>query len=370
MRVLQVGLSNIMGGIESFSLNYFTKLSECGVVFDYADIYGAGIAGSERIEALGGKILRFSNYKAHPLRLLAQMTKLLSSGQYDAVHINMQTAANILPVLAAKRAGITPIVHGHTVSAVGTFRSILHRVNVGKLRKIPSIHLACSQEAGEWLWNTSNFQVIPNAIDLNRFAFSERNRKQIRAQLSLKEDTILLGYVGRLESVKNPLFAVHLLERYKKIYSNSKIKLIILGDGSLIGQIQNEIQKKRLEDSVILAGPQKNVNEYLSAMDIFLMPSLHEALSLAAVEAQSNGLCCLFSDTISTDLKILETAKFLLLDDIDQWAECILSLSRKPYCGRIAATEVVEKTPFNINRSAETLLDIYHEAMSRNGRTV
>lgn len=370
MRVLQVGLSSIMGGIESFSLNYFTKLSEYGVEFDYADIYGAGIAGDERIEALGGKILTLSNYKKHPLRFLMQMTEILSEDQYDVVHINMQTAANILPVLAANRAGITPIVHGHTVNAVGTLRSILHRVNVGQLRKIPSIHLACSQEAGGWLWNAPDFQIIPNAIDLNRFAFSEENRNRIRAQLSIEEDTILLGYVGRLEPVKNPLFVVHLFERYAKAYPESKIKLIILGDGSLSGQIRNEIQGKRIEDSVIMAGLQKNVSQYLSAMDIFLMPSLHEALSMSAVEAQSNGLCCLFADTISTELKVLDTAEFLPLDDMEQWTECISSLSKKPRCGRIAATEIVEKTQYNINQSAEILLGVYHEAMRINGRIV
>lgn len=370
MRVLQIGLSSIMGGIESFSLNYFDKLSQSGVVFDYADIYGTGIAGTDRIEALGGKIVSFPNYKTHPLRFLTRMTEILSEDQYDVVHINMQTAANILPVLAANRAGITPIVHGHTVNAVGTLRSILHRVNVGQLRKIPSIHLACSQEAGEWLWNAPDFQIIPNAIDLDRFAFSEENRTRIRQKLGVGEDAILLGYVGRLEAVKNPLFVVHLLAWYTKAYPASKIKLVMLGDGSLAGQIRNEIKEKGLENAVIMEGLQKNVSEYLSAMDIFLMPSLHEAMSLAAVEAQSNGLCCLFSDTISTDLRILKTAEFLPLDDLQRWATSIASLTEKPRCGRISATDIVEKTQFNINQSAQTLLRVYREAMRINGRSV
>lgn len=370
MKVLQVGLSSIMGGIESFSLNYFSKLSEQGIIFDYVDIYGAGIAGDDKIEALGGKILTLTNYKKHPLRFIDQMTNILSAEQYDAVHINIQTAANILPVLAANRVGITPIVHAHTVNAVGTLRSILHRLNVPRLRKIPSIHLACSKEAGEWLWNSRDFQVIPNAVNLNQFAFSKDDRNRIREQLSIENNTILLGYVGRLEPVKNPVFAIRLVEQYTKIYPDSQIKLLILGDGSLNTQIKNEVHIKGLEDYVIMAGMQKNVSQFLSAMDIFLMPSLHEALSLAAVEAQSNGLCCLFADTISTDLKIIETAEFLPLDDMERWMQCIFALSCKPHCGRIAATEIVEKTQFNINQSAKKMLDVYHEAIRKNGRIV
>lgn len=370
MRVLHIGLSSIMGGIESFSLNYFAKLSEYGVIFDYADIYGVGIAEDDRIEAFGGKILTLPNYKKYPLRFVSQMTRILRENQYDVVHINIQTAANILPLLAANRAGITPVVHAHTVNAAGKFRFILHTLNIGHLRKMSSIHLACSQRAGEWLWKTLDFQVIPNAIDLNQFAFSEENRNRVRSQLSIEENVILWGYVGRLEPVKNPLFVVRLFEQYAKAYPDSKIKLVILGEGSMTAQIQNEIDLKGLEDSVIMTGMQKNVSQFLSAMDIFLMPSLHEALGLAGVEAQANGLCCLFADTISTDLKIIETAEFLPLDDMERWTQCISALSRKPHYGRIAATEIVEKTQFNINQSAETLLDIYHTAMRINGRTV
>ena len=368
MKVLQIGLSSIMGGIESFSLNYFTKLSEYGVLFDYADIYGAGIAGDDRIKSLGGKILTLPNYKRNPLRFISRLKKLLKEEQYDAVHINIQTAANILTVLAANRAGIIPVVHAHTVNAVGAFRSVLHRLNVHKLRKIPCIRLACSQEAGEWLWSAPDFRVIPNAVDLKQFAFSAENRKRIRSQLSIEEDTVLLGYVGRLEPVKNPLFAVHMFEQYVKMYPNVKIKLIIVGEGSLTPQIRNEIMEKGMEDSVIMTGMQKNVSQYLSAMDLFIMPSLHEALGLAAVEAQANGLCCLFADAISADLNILETAEFLPLDNVERWAEYIHALAEKPRCGRIAATEIVEKTEFNINLSAVTLLDVYHEAMRINGR--
>lgn len=368
MKVLHIGLCSKMGGIESFALNYFSKLRQQGVIFDFADLYGAGIAGAERIAELGGAVYILPNYKRHPIQTFARLTKLLKEGHYDAVHINTQSAANILPILAAQKAGVVPVVHGHIVSAEGALRAFLHRVNLGVLRKTPAIRLACSNQAGEWLWGNAAFRVIPNAVDLGRYTFSETARLEIRSRLSVSEDTVLLGYVGRLEPVKNPLYAVRLLEECRKAKPAVKIKLLVLGEGSLRKQMEAEIEAYGIADAVILAGVQQNVAQYLSAMDAFLMPSLHEALSLAAVEAQASGLCCLFSDSITQELKILETAVFLPLEDMDAWTAQICALSPQNGCGRVEAVRAVENAGFSIDKSAEALMEVYRQAMAANGR--
>ena len=61
MRVLQIGLSRCPGGIETFVMTYFRKLVNRGIVFDFIDTYGDGLAFEDEIKALGGKIFTVPN---------------------------------------------------------------------------------------------------------------------------------------------------------------------------------------------------------------------------------------------------------------------------------------------------------------------
>ena len=71
-----------------------------------------------------------------------------------------------------------------------------------------------------------------------------------------------------------------------------------------------------------------NVNEYLSAMDVFAFPSLYEGLPLSIVEVQANGLPCIISDRVPKDVFVSDLLTPLSLEDDEAWAEALLSAHR------------------------------------------
>ena len=364
MKILHVGLSQHKGGIESFAINSFIALKGNGVIFDFADIYGDGIADSEVIREIGGKIVTFPNFKKHPLRLYINLSKYIKANSYDAVHIHIQTAANLLPILAARRAGVVPIVHNHTSSASGLLRGMLHALNVPLVRMIRANRFSCGEVAGKWFWGKRDFSVIPNSVDLDKFAFNPKWREEKRRELGVSDDTLLLGFVGRLEQVKNPGFALRILIDSNVKNPDRKVKLVIIGNGSLYEELNEEIQNSKKSDGAIMLGHRSDIGKYLSAIDVFLMPSLHEAFSVAAVEAQSAGCYCLFSDTVPKETAISDGNAFLPITSTDAWVDCIEKFVVRSEGERILSKTAIEKSVYNAEIASKLLIDVYSSARS------
>ena len=113
MKILQVGLGNNPGGMEAFVMNYFRELARQGVSFDFVSMYGT-IAYEKEILELGGRVFYVPNIKKDYFGYIKAFRKLLSREKYDVVHVNMLSAANIVPIIAAKKAGAkTIIAHSH-----------------------------------------------------------------------------------------------------------------------------------------------------------------------------------------------------------------------------------------------------------------
>lgn len=356
MKILHIGLSKNKGGIESFAINYFKTLRKFGVVFDFADIYGDGIAYSDEIEKLGGKIITFKNFKKHPIKTRKDLANYIKSENYTAVHVHIQTAANLIPVLACKDAGVKPILHCHTAKAQGFIRKFLHNLNVSKIRKAESYRLACGEVSGKWFFK-ENFTVIPNAINCETFKFNDETRRKVRNSLNYDVNDFILGYIGRLEEVKNPLFTVEVL---RNLTGNDK-KLLILGEGSLKEKLISLINEYQLVDRVTVLGYTPNVYEYLCAIDVFLMPSYSEAFSISAIEAQASGLPCIFNSALPIEMDVLSSAKFLPISEPKLWAEEISGLNKANAEKRVNDNALISKSVYNLEVGSKILYDFYHK---------
>ena len=89
-----------------------------------------------------------------------------------------------------------------------------------------------------------------------------------------------------------------------------------------------KIKEYNMENKFTFIDEISNVNEYYSMFDYFLLPSLFEGLPVVGVEAQANGLPCLFSDTISDECKISENTVYLNRNNVDEWIESIDNMER------------------------------------------
>ena len=161
--------------------------------------------------------------------------------------------------------------------------------------------------------------MIPNGVDLKRFAFCEKKRQQMRQELGIAEDTFVLGHIGRITVPKNHQFLVELFAEYHKENPNSR--LLLVGDGELFETVQQQCTQLGIRDAVIMAGCKTNTEVYYQAMDVFVFPSLWEGLGIVAIEAQANGLTCLVSENVPREAILMGNTKVLSLQSKGEWLD-------------------------------------------------
>jgi glycosyltransferase involved in cell wall biosynthesis len=192
--------------------------------------------------------------------------------------------------------------------------------------KYGNLFIACSKEAGNWLFRDKEFVVLNNAIDVDKYIYNEKVRLHQRANNNLSSH-LVIGHVGRFSEQKNHKFVVDIF--YEVCKQQKDAMLMLVGTGELEQEIKEKIFSLGLQDNTIFMGNRSDVNELMQAMDIFILPSLFEGLPLVGIEAQATGLPCVVSDTVSKDVKITPNVSFMSLESApSEWAECILNMSK------------------------------------------
>lgn len=127
--------------------------------------------------------------------------------------------------------------------------------------------------------------------------------------------------------MKNQAFLIRLL---KYLRDNGKnVKLLLLGDGEDRQMLESLVKELGIEADVIMTGNVMNVGDYLNAMDVFAFPSLFEGMPLSVVEAQTNGLRCVISDNVPSDVCLTNLVSVLSLDaPQSEWAKEIMRSGR------------------------------------------
>lgn len=316
-RILQTNLSN-QGGAFSVAYEAQKKLQD-EYIFDYFspddfvknDIYKHLLSmGSRCIGKLDCKNRFLKQYEIY-----ISFYKYLMDNNYDTVHIHSDTAWKIsVYYLAAKKAGIKRIVvHSHSSGINGHYRKInyfLHLITK-PIVKSAKYRCACSKIAAEWMFDMSkNVSIIRNGVDIDKFSFNSTARKNIRKKLEI-EQKVVIGSVSDFSYQKNPEFLYQLVKEFQ---NDNKYIFLFVGNRENGCELKKLIDNDNNIDNVIFAGAVTNVPDYLSAMDVFVLPSRFEGLPMCALEAQVNGLYTIISDKVSDETKCSGRFSRLKLD--------------------------------------------------------
>ena len=190
---------------------------------------------------------------------------------------------------------------------------------------------------------------MPNAIDTKKFEYDQDARVRLRNELNIPQDVFVIGHVGRFMFQKNHLFLLQVLKAVLRQKENAF--LLLVGEGELQEAIRQNACELGLGDRVIFTGARKDVEKLYSAMDVFCLPSFYEGLPVVALEAQANGLPCVLSNRITTEMMIHKNVKMLPLDDFSEW--CTLT----QYGERIYCDEMEKQ--YEIQSQANRLLNFY-----------
>ena len=236
------------------------------------------------------------------------------------------------------------------------------RLYFGKL--FSTDYFACGRDAGIYLFGKKSVDsgkviILPNAIDYGRFKYDVEKREDIRNKNNVNESTVVIGHVGRFFKQKNHEFLIDIFNEILK--KSDKYKLLLIGSGPLEEKIREKIKTYGIEKNIIMKKNITNVNEYMHASDLFVLPSLYEGLPVVGVEAQCADLPCIFSNEVTEEAKILETTNFLSIDNKEIWIEEILKQKNKERKSRIS--EMIEKG-YKIEEATIKLEKIYNDLVN------
>ena len=124
--------------------------------------------------------------------------------------------------------------------------------------------------------------IIENGIDLKKFTGCEENRKITRKKYNIDENDIVIGTVGRISEQKDPLTAIKAFKLLHEKYSNTKF--IFVGDGNLKQKITEYARQNNINNDIIITNWVDNVEKYIPAFDIAILPSKWEGFGLVLIE--------------------------------------------------------------------------------------
>ena len=343
--------NGMAGGIDKYLLNFLNSIDTNKYQVDFI----TKKYNNEMYELLKKKNCKLFevSHNRNPIKQYMQMKKIINNGQYEVAYFNISETYNCVGIMAAKMSGVTKIVvHSHSS---GSDKSSNFKRKIAEILNLickPIVHIcsnqkvACSKMAAEWLYTKGvvkkeNYSIVYNAIEVEKFKFNDEVRKTIRASKHL-EGKFIIGHVGRFSYQKNHEFLLEIFKEVSK--NNNNAVLVCIGDGENFEEIKKYAEELEVNKKVIFTGNVNNVNEYMQAFDIFVLPSRFEGLPIVGVEAQISGLPCLFSDNISEEVIISKNSKLLDTTDKELWKNEILrTKERKNELLPIAEKYKIEK---------------------------
>lgn len=312
-------LSGLDGGVGNLIINYFKQMPKSEYIVDIIAQGPSNELYMEQYKAVGFNVYLIPTKKESLFKNLSSLYKLMRSNNYDIVHANM-TLTNFFPLSVAAMSGIkVRISHSHQAC-----KHNIKSLALAYLSKIVATdYIACGTEAGKYLFGKSEFKILKNAIELEKYKFDNSIREKERELIGIKPHERLIGHIGRFTWQKNHALLIDIFEEIHK--RNINVKLLLIGEGELEESIKEHVKQKGLEDFVIFCGVIPDVNCKLQAMDLFILPSLYEGLSIAAIEAQASGTPCIFSSAIGKETKVADNVKFINSSaSIDEWSRICL----------------------------------------------
>ena len=371
IRILHVVGGMTRGGIETWLMHILRHIDRDRFWMDFLVHTPEPCAYDQEIRNLGSRIIPCPLKRWLPWVYAANFKKILREyGPYDIVHSHVHHFSGYILGLA-KQAGVSLcIAHSHNDTSsqeakAGLYRHWYCQLTKSWISQHATLGLGCSRPATADLfgsdWETDpRWQVLYYGIDLKPFQ-DVVDPVAVRAEFGIPADAFVIGHVGRFQPQKNHHFLIEIAAEIAK--REPKMRLLLLGEGYLQPEIAQLVAQMGLGDRAIFAGSRPDVPRIMrGAMDVFLLPSLHEGLALVLIEAQAAGLPCIYSRVIPEEADVLKplVQRMSLSQPADQWAEAVLtSRSSVSDITPDTALGLVKQSPFSIEKSVHNLKNIY-----------
>ena len=361
IRVLHSVSNMDRAGIETMLMNYYRRIDRSLIQFDFLVNKTKPGAYDEEIRSLGGNIYVSPGLSPWKYPAYMRFMRGLLSEHPDIKILHAHNEGMMEYALrGAEKAGLpVRIAHAHNTKIIKDYKWPLKVFCKAFIPYTATEYFACGRDAGIYYFGEKRWKqrgyTMHNAIDPERFRFSEELREQTRRALGLG-DRFTVGHIGRFNLQKNhirlvEIFAAVLRERPDAV-------LMLIGEGELEQQTRDRVSQLGIGDNVRFLGLRSDIPELCMAMDVFAMPSLFEGLPVVGVEAQAAGAPCVFSAEVTDEVVILpESSQLPLSASDDEWARRVISCDNS--VDRARAIESVQRAGYDINVEVEKITAMY-----------
>ena len=368
MRICHVMTADLWAGAEvqvATTLSYLAQRSDVGAT---AVLFNDGRLADE-LRQLGIDVTVIDETQHNSVDIVLFLSRLFIEQRIDLVHTH-RYKDTVLGAMAAKLAGVPHVIrtmHGLREPMTGWNRfkfGVYERLDTMMLRWCADRVIAVSNRmAGALMLNgyrSSRVTTIHNGIQLGK-VITRRSPEEMQRELGVNGATIVIGTAGRLAPVKGHdtfLRAARLI-----LDRAPGARFVIAGDGPLEHDLKALASRLGIDGACRFPGARRDIHDVMSAMDIFVLPSLNEGLPMAVLEAMALAKPVVVSRVGGLPEVIQQGKSGLLVPpgDVDALAAaCLAVASDRDWAARMAteAKRTVEEE-FSHERNGEALVDVY-----------
>lgn len=368
IRVLEVFREPLaFGGQESFIMNMYRNMDHSEITMDFLTPFTCDNQEMKaEIESYGGHVFSyghpFAGNRENNRFFRESVEDFLKKHHYETVHFHSGSTYALMegPKIAAKAGIPNRIVHSHCGGDPDLKYYVIKTISDPVFRRYTTKYCACSDLAASWKFPASvirrkNYQLLKNAIDLDRFSWDPQERDRIRKENGVGRE-IVLGHIGRFSRQKNHEYLIDVFEAFHLRHPDSKLWLA--GIGEKMDEIRKMVRERNLEDSVSFLGLREDIPALMNGMDALVLPSLFEGLPVVGVEAQAESLPVITSDQVAKELPIPALSTYVPLgeENVSKW---VFAIEKALKFARYDRRNEMRKAGYDVREAAKSMQKMY-----------
>lgn len=325
---------------------------------------------SEQLEKDGVRVINFEKKDGIDVSLYFKLGFFFRKEKADIIHSH--SPGTLTYSMAGASIARVPVVinteHGFAYPVRGV-KCVIENM----LRNLVDVNItvsnALNKQLSHWVVLKNKIITIANGIEPLDYKKKVHLSHNIKHKLGISEDEVVIGNVARLVAVKNHRLLLDTLRIL--LNSTSKIRLLLVGDGELRQELENYATSIGISDKVIFYGHSNEVPELLNAMDIFVLSSLNEGISITLLEAMASGKPVVATDVGGNGEVVVdgETGFLVPSNQPEAMVKVILELLNNKDSAYIMGASGRKRieAAFNINlmvnKTEQLYLDLYSKHM-------
>lgn len=366
VRILHVTFDMTIGGAQQVIRQLVENMDQDQFKIDIACIDGHLGELGEILMGQGFKVLLFERQTGLDYELVKQLRRLVKQNNYHVVHCHQYSPYfyGLLATLLSP-AKIIFTEHGRFYPDYGTWkRKLINPIFSFFTSKIITI----SESTKDALVRYENFgrsSIITIYNGITDKSHIDVNEQALKKAFKIPESAFLYGTISRLQPIKNQGMMIEAFKQVHDEHSNSH--LLIVGDGEIRSQLEQQVKDLDLDNDVTFTGFQKNPYRFHKIIDVFLLTSFSEGTSMTLLEALSHSKSCVVT-RVGGNPEIIENKENGIViesSDIKALALVCKDLLKNPKYRKSLETEARKSflNRFTVDKMVTQYLDVYSEVI-------